>query len=129
MCSSKLFSHYLLFLCHATHSSDFSYHQFANDLEISISIHSSIENSRLLYFILISCPSFNTLTSMHFCARDPMDCTHQPPLSMEFSRSEYWNREPFPSPGDIPNPEIEPRSPALQVDSLPTELSGKPHWG
>ena len=54
---------------------------------------------------------------------DPIDCT------MEFSRSEYWNREPFPSPGDLPNPEIEPRSPALQVDSLPTELSGKPHWG
>ena len=43
---------------------------------------------------------------------------------MEFSRTEYWNEWPFPSPGDLPNPGIEPRSPALQADSLPTELSG-----
>ena len=45
--------------------------------------------------------------------------------SMEFSRPEYWSGEPFPSPGDLPNPGIEPRSPALQVDSLPAE-QGKP---
>ena len=37
-----------------------------------------------------------------------------------FSRPEYWSGEPFPSPGDLPNPGIEPGSPALQVDSLPT---------
>ena len=43
-----------------------------------------------------------------------------------FSRPEYWSRKPFPSPGDLPNQGIEPRSPALQADSLPTELSGKP---
>ena len=36
--------------------------------------------------------------------------------SMEFSRPEYWSGQPFPSPGDLPNPGIEPRSPALQVD-------------
>ena len=47
--------------------------------------------------------------------------------SMEYSRTEYWSGWPFPSPGDLPNPGIEPRSPALQVDSLPTELWGKPH--
>ena len=41
--------------------------------------------------------------------------------SMEFSRPEYWSREPFPSPGDLPDPGIEPGSPALQVYSLPTE--------
>ena len=46
--------------------------------------------------------------------------------SMEFSRPEYWSGQPFPSTGDLPNPGIEPRSPALQADSLPTELSGKP---
>ena len=46
---------------------------------------------------------------------------------MEFSRQEYWSGLPFPSPGDLPNPEIEPRSPALQIDSLPTEPQGKPH--
>ena len=41
---------------------------------------------------------------------------------MEFSRQEYWSGEPFPFPGDLPNPEIEPRSPALQADSLLFEL-------
>ena len=46
--------------------------------------------------------------------------------SMGFSRQEYWSGLPFPSPGDLPNPGIEPRFPALQADSLPTELPGKP---
>ena len=45
---------------------------------------------------------------------------------MEFSRPEYWSGYPFPSPGDLPNPGIEPRSPALQVNSLPAEPQGKP---
>ena len=45
--------------------------------------------------------------------------------SMEFSRPEYWNGLPFPSPGDLPNPGIKPRSPALQADSLPAEPQGK----
>ena len=43
-----------------------------------------------------------------------------------FSRQEYWSRLPFSSPGDLPNTGIEPRSPALQADSLQTELRGKP---
>ena len=42
---------------------------------------------------------------------------HQVPLSMEFSRQEYWSGLPFPSPGDLPDPGIEPGSPALQADS------------
>ena len=45
---------------------------------------------------------------------------------MEFSRPEDWSGSPFPSPGDLPNPGVEPRSPALQVDYLPTEPQGKP---
>ena len=45
---------------------------------------------------------------------------------MGFSRQEYWSRLPFPSPGDIPDPGIEPVSPALQADLLPSELPGKP---
>ena len=48
-------------------------------------------------------------------------------LSMELSRQEYWSGLPFPSPGDLPYPGIEPRSPAWQVDSLPTELWMKPN--
>ena len=51
----------------------------------------------------------------------PMDCSPPGPLSMEFSRQEYWSGLPFPSPGDLPNPGIEPRSAALQADSLPSE--------
>ena len=47
------------------------------------------------------------------------------PLSMGFSRQEYWNGLPFPSPGDLPIPETEHSSPALQADSLPTELRWK----
>ena len=46
--------------------------------------------------------------------------------SMEFSRPEYCSGQLIPSPTDLPNPGIEPESPALQADSLPTELSGKP---
>ena len=57
---------------------------------------------------------------------DPMDCTHQAPLSMEFFRQEYCSGLPFPSPGDLPDPGIEPVSPALQADSLPSEPLGKP---
>ena len=50
----------------------------------------------------------------------------QAPLSMGFFRQEYWSGLPFPSPGDLPNPGIEHESPALQADSLLTELGGKP---
>ena len=44
---------------------------------------------------------------------------------MGFSRQEYWSGLPFPSPGDLPDPGIEPRSPALQADALPSEPPGK----
>ena len=46
--------------------------------------------------------------------------------SMGFPRQEYWSGLPFPSPGDLPDPGIEPRSPTLQADSLPAEPQGKP---
>ena len=51
---------------------------------------------------------------------------YQAPQSMEFSRQEYWSGLPFPSPGDLPNSGIEPRSPMLQADALPSEPPGKP---
>ena len=50
----------------------------------------------------------------------------QAPLSMGFSRQEYWSGLPFPSPGDLPNPGIEPGSPALPADALFSEPPGKP---
>jgi len=50
---------------------------------------------------------------------------HQAPPSMGFSRQEYWSGLPFPSPGDLPDPGIEPRSSALQADALTSETPGK----
>ena len=63
-----------------------------------------------------SCPTLVT----------PWTVACQAPLSMGFFRPGYWSGLPFPSPGNLPNPGIEPGSPALQADSLPTELWGKP---
>ena len=51
----------------------------------------------------------------------PWTVAHQAPPSMGFSRQGYWSGLPFPSPGDLPDPGIEPRSPTLQADSLPSE--------
>ena len=59
---------------------------------------------------------------------DPMDCvTYQAPLSMGFSSQVYWRGLPFPSPRDLPIPEIELRSPALQADALSSEPPSRPY--
>ena len=50
----------------------------------------------------------------------PCTVAHQAPLSMEFPRQEYWSGLSCPSPGDLPDPGIEPKSPALQIDTLPS---------
>ena len=57
----------------------------------------------------------------------PWTVAHQTPLSVEFSRQEYWNGLPFPSLEDLPNPGFEPGSATLQADSLPSEPPGKPN--
>ena len=60
----------------------------------------------------------------------PWTVACQFPLSMEFSRQEYWSGLPIPSPGDLPNPGIESNSPTLQADSLPSEPPDKSLiWG
>ena len=56
----------------------------------------------------------------------PWTVAYQAPPSVEFSRQEYWSGLPFPSPGNLPNPGIEPRSPAFQADALTSEPPGKP---
>ena len=56
---------------------------------------------------------------------DPIAC--QAPLSVGFSRQEHWSGFPCPPPGDLPNPGIKLRSPALQAESLPSEPPGKPN--
>ena len=66
--------------------------------------------------VVKSCPTLAT----------PWTLAHQASLSMGFSRQEYWSGLPYPPPGDLPNPEIKPRSPALQAHSLPAEPPGKP---
>ena len=58
----------------------------------------------------------------------PWTVAYQAPLSMEFSRQAYWSGLPFPSPGDLPNPGIEPRSPALHADALPSEPPGNAEY-
>ena len=65
-------------------------------------------------------PDFN-LSHHH-----PWTVAHQASLSMGFSRQEYWSGLPFPSPGNLPNPGIKPRSPTLQADALTSEPPGKP---
>ena len=57
----------------------------------------------------------------------PWTVAYQAPLSMGVSRQEYWSGLPLPSPGDLPDPGIEPGSPALQADALPSEPPGKSH--
>ena len=60
----------------------------------------------------------------------PWTVACQFPLPMEFSRQEYWSGFPIPSPGDLPNPGVESKSPTLQADSLPSEPPGKSLiWG
>ena len=64
---------------------------------------------------------FGSCSVMSDSFATPWTAALQAPLSMEFSRQEHWSGLPFPSPGDLPTPGIEPGSPALQADSLPFE--------
>ena len=61
---------------------------------------------------------------MKLLSRVQLFATPWTPPSMGFSRQEYWSGLPSPSPGDLPDPGIEPRSPALQVDALLSDLKG-----
>ena len=67
------------------------------------------------------------VTQLCLTLRDPRTVAHQAPLSMEFSRQEYQSGVAFPSPGDLPDPGIKPRSPALQVDTLMFEPPENTH--
>ena len=69
-----------------------------------------------------NCVVHTLLVTQSWLFGTPWTAAHQAPLSMRFSRQEYWSGLPFPSPGDLPNPGVEPGSPALHADSLPPEL-------
>ena len=75
---------------------------------------------------LTVCVCARALVAQSCLFATPWTVALQAPLSMEFSRQECWSGLPVPSPGDIPNPGIKPRSPALQADSLLYEPPGKP---
>ena len=76
----------------------------------------------LLHLVLIRVPCCARSFSRVQLFATAWTVAHQAPLSMGFPSQEYWSGLPFPSPGALPNPGIEPGSPALQADSLPTEL-------
>ena len=67
----------------------------------------------------------NSLSHVRLFAT-PWTVAYQAPLSMEFSRQEYWSGLPFPSPEDLLDPRVKPGSPTLQADALPSEPPGKP---
>ena len=71
--------------------------------------------------------NFQSLSHVQFFAT-PWTVACQPPLSMGFSRQEYWSGLTFPSPEDLPDPEIKPGCPALQADSLPSEPPREAHF-
>ena len=72
------------------------------------------------------CCTTETIFSQNRLFGTPWTVAHLTPLSMKFSGQEYWSGLPFPSPGDIPDPGIKPRSPAMQAASLLSEPPGKP---
>ena len=81
----------------------------------------------LTWFILKSKTESVSHSAVSDCFRPPGTVACKALLSMGICRQEYWRGLPFPSPGDLPDSGIEPRSPALQADSLAAELPGKPY--
>ena len=74
--------------------------------------------------------TYSTKVKLLSCVRlfaTPWTVAYQAPPSMEFSRQEYWSGLPFPSPGDLPDPGIKPRSSTFQADALLSETPGKPN--
>ena len=78
----------------------------------------------LVIIVFWKCVSHSVMSN--FLQPRGLYVVHQVPLSMGFSRQEYWSGLPFPSPGDLSDPRIEPESPALQTNSLPSEPPWKP---
>ena len=90
------------------------------------SIHISQEAGQVVWYsyLLKNFPQFiviHTVTQSCPTLGAPQTVVYQTPLYMEFSRQEYWSGLPCPPSGDLPKPEVEPRSLALQTDSLPSE--------
>ena len=82
------------------------------------------ENLLFIYYFQVSERKKVKSLSRVQLFENPWTVAYQAPLSMGFSWQEYWSGLPFPSPGDLPDPGIEPGSPALQADALPSEPPG-----
>ena len=113
------YSHLLTNLLWSTKSKALAYFNEAevdNFLELSFFFYDSTDVGNL-----ISASSAFSKPSHVWLFVTPWTVAYQGPLSMEFFRKEYWSGLQFPSPGNLPNPGIEPRSPTLQTDTLPCE--------
>ena len=95
-------------------------HDWATSLLLYCTLYRLQYRVNITFIYVLSCFSHVQL----FAA--PWSIAHQAPLSMGFSRQEYWSGLPFHSPGDLLNPGMEPGSPALNTDSLLSEPTGKP---
>ena len=84
-----------------------------------------LRSARHLVILPAECQRACVLIRVSPVLCDPTDVARQAPLSMGFSRPEYWSGLPCPSPGDLPDPGIEPRFPTLQADSVLFEPPGK----
>ena len=92
-----------------------------------INRHKNVHFLVFFYHNIYTCVKVLVLSLVHlFATQWTVAC--QAPLSMEFSRQEYWRGLPFPSPGYLPHPGIEPQSPALLADSSLSEPPGNPFY-
>ena len=122
-------------LCQFTCSSDISLQQITGVKRLTLWIELRTLNSTKTIWIRSTIPDNFSHTVLAFYLFfflrlyfglfvTPWVVAYQAPPSMGFSRQEYWSRLPFPSPRDLPNPGIEPRSPALQAATLPSQPPG-----
>ena len=111
---------YILSYCHPLH------HSYAQSHTDSCHSHGNacISHTCIITYTIVL--NVKSLSYVQLFAT-PWTVTYQVPLSIGFSRQEYWSGLPFPPPGDLPNPGVEPRSPTLQADALLSEPPGKPH--
>ena len=85
---------------------------------------SKLSGFQAIVFVLAAC--VHAVTSVMSDSATPWTIAHQAPLSMGFSRQEYWSGFPCSPPGDLPNSGLEPEAPALQADSLLLSLWRSP---
>ena len=96
--------------------------RFTHGLQHARSLPKFMSVESVILYVKVKSPSHVWLFET------PWTVAYQAPQYMEFSRQEYWSELPFPSPGDLPNPRIEPGSLALQTDTLPSEPPKKPNF-